>query len=71
MAYLVSLPLFGFPLLSHEKQLSCTLVIRDELEDLYGLVRNGAALDRRDVDFLRDSRWDVVPWDKVEGYVGY
>ncbi|KIW68526.1 hypothetical protein PV04_04465 [Phialophora macrospora] len=71
MAYLVSLPLFGFPLLNYEKQLSCTVVIRDELEDIYGLVRDGAALDHRDVEVLRGSRWDAVPWDKVEGYLEY
>ncbi|OCT52501.1 hypothetical protein CLCR_10479 [Cladophialophora carrionii] len=68
MAYLVSLPLFAFPLLNYEKQLSCTLVVRDELADLYGLVRDGDHLGERDVQVLRDSRWDAVPWDQVEGY---
>ncbi|ETI24529.1 hypothetical protein G647_03898 [Cladophialophora carrionii CBS 160.54] len=67
MAYLVSLPLFAFPLLNYEKQLSCTLVVRDLLVDLYGLVRDGDRLGERDVKVLRDSRWDAVPWDQVEG----
>ncbi|EXJ60624.1 hypothetical protein A1O7_04777 [Cladophialophora yegresii CBS 114405] len=67
MAYLVSLPLFAFPLLTYEKQLSCTLVVRDELVDLQRLVRRGHMLGERDVEVLRDSRWDAVPWEKVEG----
>ncbi|EXJ74555.1 uncharacterized protein A1O5_02851 [Cladophialophora psammophila CBS 110553] len=65
-AYLLSLPLFGYPILNYERQLSCTVAVKEGLMDLYGLVRKGAVLDDADISCLTDSQWDVVPWSKVE-----
>jgi hypothetical protein len=69
LGYLLSLPMFAFPLLNYEKQLSYAMSAKEEFLDLYGLVRKGDAIDDRDIQVFADSQWDPVPWSKVKGYM--
>ena len=68
IAYPLSLSLFGFPILSHEKALSCTVVAKEELTELHHLVRDSAAMEDRDLACFANSQGNTVPWSKVEGY---
>ena len=68
LAYILTLPIFGYPLLKYEKKLYCTVRVRAEVEILCQLVRWGVPVQRDDTEVLWGSLWDAVPWSKIEDY---
>jgi hypothetical protein len=52
------------------RQINCISVIRDGAEALFQLVYNRRTIDNYDITCFTGSEWGVVPWKKMEQYLG-